>query len=116
MNSDPLDDLLDAYAKQSTPPPSQLATGVWHKIARHRNRTLWQRLLHSLEWHELFREPRVALSALALALLIGLMPAFATRSYGQVKLARESLHFEVFSSNIPSASFWSGVRDRGNSP
>ena len=117
MNSDPLDDLLGAYSKQSTPPPpDRLTTGVWQEIEHRRNQTFWHRVLPSLSWLELFREPRVALPALALALLIGLLPATTVRSYGQVRLARESLHFEVFSPNLSAATLWSGLPNVRKSP
>ncbi len=117
MNSDPLDELLGAYSKQSTPPPpDHLTAGVWHEIERRRGQTFWTRLLPSLDWHELFREPRLAIPALALAFLIGLLPAAATRSNAQVRTTQESLHFEVFSPNLPATAFWTGPHAIRKSP
>ncbi|HVZ64168.1 MAG TPA: hypothetical protein VG838_06785 [Opitutaceae bacterium] len=117
MNSDPLDDLLGAYSKQSTPtPPDRFTTGVWQEIELRRNQSFWRRLLPALNWHELFREPRVALPAFALAVLIGLLPAATLRSYGEVRLARESLHFEVFSTNLPATALWAGPHNVRKTP
>lgn len=117
MNSDPLDDLLGAYSKQSTPPPpDRLTAGVWQEIEHRRNQTFWRRVLPSLHWQELLRDPRVALPALGLALLIGLLPAATVRSYGQMRLARESLHFEVFSPNLSATTLWAGPPDVRKSP
>ena len=107
MNSDPLNDLLGAYSKQATPPPpDRLTSGVWQEIELRRTQTFWRRVLPSLDWRELFREPRLAFPALALALFIGMLPAFALRSYAQADIVRESLHFEVFSPNRSSTSPW----------
>lgn len=117
MNTDPLDDLLGAYSKQSTPPPpDRLTTGVWHEIELRRSQTFWRRVLPSLDWHELFQEPRVAIPALALALLIGLLPAVATRSSPQRSIAHQSLHFEIFSPNLPVSTLWTGTRVVSKSP
>jgi len=107
MNSDPFDDLLGAYSKQATPlPPDRLTTGVWQEIELRRTQTFFRRVLSSLDWRELFREPRLAFPALALALFIGMLPAFALRSYAQADIARESLHFEVFSPNRSTTPLW----------
>ena len=117
MNTDPLDDLLGAYSKQSNPPPSdRLTSGVWREIEVRRSQTFWRRVLPSLDWQEIFSEPRVTVPALALALFIGVLPAVATQSYGQVSLARESLHFDVFSSNVPATTLWTGPLTVRKSP
>ena len=117
MNSDPLDDLLAGYAKQPTPPPpDRLTAGIWREIELRRRQSFWRRVLPSLDWDELFREPRVAFPALALAVFIGVLPAVAMRSYGQVSLARESLHFEVFSPNLPATTFLTGPHNVRKSP
>lgn len=107
MNSDPLDKLLDAYSRQPAPkPPDRFAAGVWQEIKLRRDQSLWRRALRSLGWQELFREPRVAIPALALAVLIGLLPALSIRSYDRTRLARESLHFEVFSPKLSVTTLW----------
>ncbi len=117
MNTDPLDDLLGAYSKQSTPPPpDRLTSGVWREIELRRSQTFWRRVLPSLDWQEIFSEPRVTVPALALALFIGVLPAVATRSYGQAALARESLHFDVFSSKVPVTTLWTDTLTVRKSP
>lgn len=101
MNPDPLDDLLSAYAKQPLPAaPDRLTADVWRDIEQRRRRGLGALL--ELNWRELLRRPRFALSAFGLALLAGLLPAAVTRSADHALLARDSLHFEVFSPDMPS--------------
>lgn len=117
MHNDPLDDLLGAYSKQSTPPPfDRLTSGVWREIELRRGQTFWTRTFHALGWQDLFSEPRLAVPALAAALLIGLLPALSARSIDQAQLARQSLHFEVFSSNLSTTSLWSGPPVARKSP
>ena len=101
MNSDPIDDLLSAYAKQPLPTaPDRFTADVWKDIEQRRHRGLGALL--GLNWRELLERPRLALSALGLALLAGLLPAVAARSADHALLARDSLHFEVFSADMPS--------------
>ena len=52
----------------------------------------------------------------ALALLVGLLPAVATRSSPQRSIARQSLHFETFSPNLPVSTLWAGTRVVSKSP
>lgn len=100
MKPDPIDDLLSAYAKQPLPPaPDRLATDVWHDIER--RRSAFGSLL-ALNWRELLRRPRLTMSALALALLAGLLPAALTKSANDAHRVRDSLNFEVFSPDLPS--------------
>ena len=101
MNPDPFDNLLSAYAKQPLPTPPQVTTEVWSEIAQRRRRPFWSGLLPTLNWSELFREPRLVIPALALALMAGVLPVTIARSNAEVKLARESLHFDVFSARSP---------------
>ena len=101
MNPDPLDDLLSDYAKQPMPTPPQVTMDVWNEIAQRRRRPFWSGLLPVLDWRELFREPRLVVAALALALMAGVLPAAMARSNAETKLARESLHFDVFSARSP---------------
>lgn len=56
-------------------------------------------MLPLLEWRELFFEPKLAAAAFAVAIAIGILPGYfaASRVNANVRLARESLHFEVFS-------------------
>ena len=101
MNPDPIDDLLSAYAKQQMPAvPDRLTADVWKEIEQRRRRGLGALL--GLNWRELLRRPRLALAALGLALLAGLLPAAVTRSADHALLVRDSLHFEVFSPDMPS--------------
>ncbi len=101
MNPDPVDDLLAAYGQQPQPTAPQITTGVWKEIAQRRRRPFWSALLPVLDWRELFREPRLVVAALALALMAGVLPAAMARSNAETKLARDSLHFEVFSVRSP---------------
>lgn len=105
MKSDPLDKSLADYAQQPLPAcPDRLASNVWREIESRRRRSIWTRLFPLLDWPELFREPRLALSAAGLALAIGFVPALLQAKPGtEIRLARESLHFEVFSSRAPMA-------------
>ena len=121
MNPDPLDDLLSAYAKQPMPTPPQVTAEVWSEIAQRRRRPFWSGLLPALNWNELFREPRLVVSALALALIAGVLPAAMAHSNTETKLARESLHFDVFSARSPGTpsalpAFSGGARRSHSSP
>jgi hypothetical protein len=101
MNTDPFDDLLSAYAKQPLPAASDRFTAdVWKDIEQRRHRGFGALL--GLNWRELLQRPQLALSALGLALLAGLLPAVVTRSTDHALLARDSLHFEVFSPDVTS--------------
>ncbi len=102
MNSDQLDDLLRAYSKQPLPPPpAGLTPGVWREIEQRRRRgAWWSRLFPILSWRELF-EPRLAIASVALALLTGVLPLAAARAVETPRLARNSLHFDVFSTRPP---------------
>lgn len=117
MKPDPLDNTLADYAQQPLPAcPDRLASDVWREIESRRRRSVWTRLFPLLDWNELFREPRLAVSAVALALAVGLVPAFLQAGpVTDTRLARESLHFEVFSSKVPLAMLAGGqpVSHRG---
>ena len=98
MKPDTLDDLLIAYAQQPVPATSLRTSDAWREIERRRRQNVWSRLFLILDWHELFAEPRLALAALAFALMIGAVPAMAmARAEHADHLARQSIHFEVFS-------------------
>lgn len=114
MNINSLDDLLSAYAKQALPPPpGDGSTEIWRSIETRRRRSFWSRVLPLLEWRELFLEPRIVGAAFAMAIAIGVFPGYvvANRANTEVQLARQSLHFEVFSAgatdllvNLPIAA------------
>ena len=101
MNSDPIDDLLSSYAKQPLPTaPDRFTADVWKDIEQRKRRGFGALL--GLNWRELLERPRLAFSAFALALAAGLLPAVVSRSADHALLARDSLHFEVFSPDAPS--------------
>ena len=99
MNSDPLDGLLSQYAKTPTPPFAGGNSELWREIERRKARSFFSRLLPLLEWRDLFGEPRLAATGVLLAVAVGMIPAFLARPHraSDERLARESLHFEVFS-------------------
>lgn len=105
MKPDPLEQTLASYAKQPLPAcPDRLTADVWREIEQRRRRSVWGQLFQKFDWRELSAEPRMAFAALGLALAIGLVPAFfQTKPEVEKRLARESLHFEVFSSQAPLA-------------
>jgi len=109
MNSDPLDDLLHAYAKQPLAlSHSNLKTGVWRRIETVRSRMLgWRFALR-----DLLLGPRIALAGLAVALVVGIVPAVTARAMDQSSIARTSLHLDVFSTRSPGtpAALLSGRR------
>lgn len=106
MKHDPLEQTLASYARQPLPPcPEQLTADVWRDIERRRQESVWSRLFPLLDWHELFGEPRLAVVALGFAVMIGVVPAVVlSRAENTKRLARQSMHFEVFSANS-SAQF-----------
>lgn len=105
MKPDPLEQTLASYAKQPLPTcPDRLTTDVWREIEQRRRHSVWAQLCQQFDWRELSAEPRLALAALGLALAIGLVPALLqAKPEVEKRLARESLHFEVFSSQTPLA-------------
>ena len=103
MNPDPLDNLLSDYSKQSMPTPQQGTSEIWREIEHRRRRPFFGGLLPALNWNEFFREPRLVIPALVLALMAGVLPAAMVRADVSPQLARESLHFDVFSARSPGA-------------
>lgn len=91
MDTDPLDQKLEAYARQPVPhAPYELSAGVWREIEHRRasSRFAWDSWL----------SPRLALTGLALAFLGGIGPALAfVKSRSSNRLASDSLHFDAFS-------------------
>ena len=107
MNHDPLDDMLASYATRTRPTttgPSQAE--VWREIDRRRQLSIWTRMFSVLDVRELFTEPRLAVVAIAFAVVVGMVPAFVvSRAQIERQLSRQSIHFEVFSPD--SGSFGS---------
>lgn len=104
MKPDPLEQMLASYARQPLPPaPEQLTADVWRDIEHRRQKSVWSHRFPLLDWHELFGEPRLTVVALGFAVMIGMVPAaMFTRSENAKRLARQSIHFEVFSANSPA--------------
>lgn len=94
MNPDPLERKLEAYARQPMPdPPSNLSAGVWGEIERRRGSS-------GFGWSELLARPYLTLAALAFAIAMGVVPAFAfVKTQNAKRLASDSLHFDVFSTH-----------------
>ena len=100
MKNNPLEDLMAAYSKQPLPlPPKRGSADIWREIEARRRRSFWSRVLPLLEWRELFLEPRMAVAAFTLAIAVGILPGYIVmgRANAETRLARQSLHFEVFS-------------------
>ena len=99
MKPDRLEETLAEYAQQPLPPLSEPSTvGVWREIDRRRRQSIWSRMFPTLDWRELFSEPRLAVAALAFAVMVGILPAAAfNRNENERRLARQSIHFDVFS-------------------
>ncbi len=98
MNPDRLEKVLAAYVAQPLPLASEPSNAeIWREIDRRRQQTVWTRLLPMLDWRELFGEPRLAMAALAFAIMIGVVPAaLIARTENEKRLARHSIGFEVF--------------------
>lgn len=96
--SNDLDSTLAAYAKQPLPKfkgPSRAE--IWGAIEQRRKQSGWTRIFSTLDLRDLFSEPRMAVAALAFAILVGMVPAAVVgRSQNERRLARQSIHFEVF--------------------
>lgn len=101
MKPDQIEKLLEAYASQPLPTSTEPSiAGIWREIENRRPRSLWSRVLPVIDWHELFLEPRLAVAALAFAITVGVVPAMAfNRVDNERRLARQSMHFEVFSAD-----------------
>lgn len=100
--NDPLERSIRELARRRLPvppPASDFSVGVWAEIRRRRRQSSWSQVFPLLEWRELFREPRLAVAALACAFVVGVLPAAAwNRVQQQQRLAQQSLHLDVFSS------------------
>ena len=102
MNTNSLDELLSAYAKQPVPPPAARGTSeIWREIETRRGKSFWALVQSLFEWRGFLIEPRMAVAALALASVVGVLPGYfiVSRANAEAQLARRSLHFEVFSAS-----------------
>jgi hypothetical protein len=101
MKPDSLEEMLVAYAAQPLPASSEPSlANVRREIDRRRRQTVWSRMFPLLDWRELFAEPRMAVAALAFAVVVGVVPTMAlNRIENERRLARQSIHFDVFSSD-----------------
>lgn len=104
MEPDHLDQMLASYARQPLPPLSgPSVANVWGEIERRRRPSVWSRAFSVLDWREHFTEPRLAVAALAFAVMVGVVPAMAfNRLENERMLARQSIHFDVFSAHAGS--------------
>lgn len=104
MKPERLESILAEYATQPMPrllEPS--VADVWREIESRRTRPWQSRVFADIDLLDLFGQPRFALTAVALAVVAGAMPAVAmNRIEKQRELARLSIHFEVFSSQAES--------------
>ena len=107
MNPDPFDVLLADFAKQPLPTAPQVRAQVWSEIAQRRRRPFWAGLVPTLDWSDLFLEPRLAVPALVLALMAGMLPGAVTRVEAHPDVVSKSLHFGVFSIKATGFSAWS---------
>ena len=100
MKPDSLETMLAAYAAKPLPTSSEPSTAeIWREIDR-RRQSFWSRIFPVLDWRELFAEPRLAVAAVAFAVMVGVVPAMAyNRVENERRLARQSIHFDVFSSD-----------------
>jgi hypothetical protein len=104
MKHDLLDSLLAAYAKQPLPTAAEPSVReIWREIERRRAQSVWERMFSVMEFRELFAQPRMAVVALALAMVVGVVPAaLVGRAENERRLARQSIHFEVFAAGSGS--------------
>ncbi len=99
-----LDEGLTALARQPVPEcPLNLSAIVWREIRRRRAEPAddWVTTLF-----EFFRRPTLAIPAFAFAIALGTLVGAmgATRSSTDIRLARQSLHLEVFEPNASGLS------------
>ncbi len=101
MKPDRLENMLADYAAQPLPTSPEPSTAeVWQAIERRRQESLWSHRFLVFDWRELFAEPRLAVAAVAFAVTVGVVPAVAfNRIENERMLARQSIHFDVFSSH-----------------
>lgn len=100
MQPDRLENMLAAYAKQPCPTSSEPSNAaIWREIElRRRKESFWSHMFTVPGWRELFAEPRLAVAAVAFAIMVGVVPAMAfNRVENERRLARQSIHFDVFS-------------------
>lgn len=100
MSSDPLDDLLRRYGKNSARTlPGSVAPGVWREIdARRQRRSTWAAFT---DWSDLVRARHIAVAGCAAAVIASAIPAVIFRTSDVSGKARSSLHLEVFSTRPP---------------
>ena len=96
-----LEQILASYAREPLPASSEpSATDVWHAIERRRRQSVWTRIFPVLDWREFYSEPRMAVIALAFAVIVGVVPAAVfNRIENERRLARQSIHFDVFAAD-----------------
>jgi hypothetical protein len=98
MKPDRFEQELAEFARQPLPAPSgNLTTDVWRAIEGRRRQSIWSRMFSPPDWLDLFSEPRLVALAVAFAVVVGIFPAAViARAENQSRLARSSIHFDVF--------------------
>ena len=117
MKDEDLEKLLARLRNESLPPAPDLRREVRAEINRLKARpTFWHRLLPVLHWNELLLQPRLAASALALAVIAGITPSLIVQARpggaDQARYARASLHFDVFDASANNVTILSPATTR----
>ena len=109
MNSDFIDDYL--RSSREAPPFASLSAQVWQEIDRRKRSRFRLRVFMATDWADLLGEPLLLVSAIALAVIMGVVPAALSTKLNDAGLVRQSLHFEVFSAST-AALFASSAATR----
>jgi len=102
MNANSLDSLLARETRRNLPPAPDLRSAVLREISRRQGRTIWSRIVPVFHWRELMVVPRFAVTAVALAVVAGIVPTVLVgqlNARDDVERARASLHLNVFAAD-----------------
>jgi hypothetical protein len=103
MSSD-LNSLLSEYSRQPLPPVTGPSTAeIWRAIEHRRTESLGSRLSDFFDLTNLLPDRRLVIAALTYAAVVGVIPAaLIGRAENERRLARQSIHLEVFALNTNS--------------